>query len=199
MPRPVKLRQVAWMPGPTRLFKPVGVPVSTLEDVILALEEVEAIRLKDIEDLHQEECAKQMGVSRATFHQVLKSARGKLADAIVSGKAIRVEGGSFAFPGARFRCRRDGHEWALPPGPLPGASSVACPSCNGRDVQPLFPPRGPWPGGHGRGRGHGHGPGGRGRGRWDGPWGPPRPDVRRGMARGQQGSEGSDPRGGGEK
>jgi len=198
MSRPVKLRQVAWMPGET-LFKPVGVPVSALEVVILALEEVEAIRLKDIEDMHQEDCAKQMGVSRATFHQVLKSARGKLADAIVNGKAIRVEGGSFAFPGARFRCRHDGHEWALPPGPLPGVSSVACPSCNGRDVQPLFPSHGPWPGRHGHGRSDGHGPGGWGRGRWEGPWGPPGPDVRRGVARGRQWGERSDPRGGGEK
>jgi predicted DNA-binding protein (UPF0251 family) len=198
MPRPVKLRQVAFAPGAT-FFKPAGVPMRMLEDVTVTIEEVEAIRLKDIEDLHQEECAKEMGISRGTFHQILKSAHGKLADAIVDGKAIRVEGGNFAFPGARFRCRHDGHEWALPPGPLPGASSVACPSCNGRDVQPLFYPRGLWPGGHGRGSGHGHGPGGWGRGRWEGPWGPPGPDLRRGMARGRQWSEESDPRGGSEK
>jgi hypothetical protein len=84
-----------------------------------------------------------MGVSRATFHQVLKSARGKLADAILNGKAIQVEGGSFAFPGGRFRCRRDGSEWSLPPGPLPGLSSVTCPTCNSHEVHPVPQPCGP--------------------------------------------------------
>ncbi|MBE9505840.1 MAG: DUF134 domain-containing protein, partial [Chloroflexi bacterium] len=149
MPRPMKLRQVAFAPGAT-FFKPAGVAMAILQRVTLTLEEVEALRLKDIENLHQEECAKEMGISRATFHQILKSAHGKLADAMVNGKAIRVEGGNFAFPGARFRCRNDGHEWSLPPGPLPGAASVSCPTCSSRDVQPVFPPGGPWPGAHGR-------------------------------------------------
>jgi len=163
MPRPMKLRQVAMTPAVT-FFKPAGVPMAALEVVTLALEEVEAIRLKDSENLHQEECAGRMGVSRATFHQVLESARGKLADAILNGKAIRMEGGTFAFPGGRFRCRRDGSEWVLPSGPLPGVSSVSCPSCNGKDVHPVFPPQAPCFGGRGHGRGA-HG--------WQGPWGAP--------------------------
>lgn len=135
--------------------------MNTLQAVTLTLEEVEAIRLKDMGDLHQEECAAQMGVSRATFHQILKSAHAKLADAIVNGKAIRVEGGTVAFVGGRFRCRHDGHEWVLPPGPLPAATSVACPTCQSHDVQPVFPPGGPRHGGRGyglrfavHGRGH---------------------------------------------
>ncbi len=162
MPRPMKLRQVARAPWVT-FFKPVGVPLNALEGVTLGFEEVEALRLKDIEELHQEECAKHMGISRATFHQILKSARNKVADAILNGKSIRVEGGSVAFPGARFRCREDGYEWSLPPGPLPGATSVTCPTCSGRDVLPVYPDAGPWPGAHGR-----HGRGGRGRGGWRG-------------------------------
>jgi uncharacterized protein len=137
MPRPLKLRQVTRVPAVT-FFKPAGVPMARLAIVTLALEEVEALRLKDTEDLHQEECARQMGISRATFHQVLKSARGKVADALVNGKAIRVEGGVFAFPGGRFRCRLDGNEWDLPPGPLPVIRAVTCPSCNGQDVQPVL-------------------------------------------------------------
>jgi len=163
MPRPMKLRQVAQAPCAT-FFKPVGVPLSGLQNVTLSLEEVEAIRLKDIEDLHQEACATQMGVSRATFHQIVKSARKKLADAILNGKSILVEGGSVAFPGARFRCRHDGHEWTLPPGPLPGVTSVTCPTCSGHDVLPVQPGLGPWHGGRG-GRGRGR----RGRGDWAGP------------------------------
>jgi len=141
-------------------FKPAGVPVDGLKGVTLKLEEVEAIRLKDIEDLHQEECARRMGISRGTFHQIVKSARRKLADAILNGKSIRVEGGNVAFPGARFRCQHDGYEWSLPPGPLPVAAPVTCPSCRGRDVLPVFPGAPPWQGrrgGHGHGWGGGHG------------------------------------------
>ncbi len=167
MPRPTKLRQVTGIPAVT-FFKPAGVPMGALEMVTLAFEEVEAVRLKDIEDLHQEECADRMGVSRATFHTILKSARGKLADAILNGKAIQVEGGTVAFPGARFRCRRDGNEWTLPPGPLPGATSVACPSCNGHDVHPVLESPAACRGPHGRG----HGQGGRGPAGWCGRWGP---------------------------
>lgn len=137
--------------------------------VTLAFEEIEAIRLKDIEDLHQEECARQMEVSRGTFHTILKSARGKLADAILNGKAIQVQGGTVAFPGARFRCRRDGNEWTLPPGPLPGATAVSCPSCNGRDVLPVFAGGGVRGGPHG----HGHGRGRSAHAGWCGNWGPP--------------------------
>jgi len=97
VPRPTKLRQVTGIPAVT-FFKPAGVPMNALEMVTLAFEEIEAIRLKDIEDLHQEECARRMEVSRATFHTILKSARGKLADAILNGKAIQVEGGDGRFP-----------------------------------------------------------------------------------------------------
>ncbi len=160
MPRPPKLRQIAAVPAVT-FFKPAGMPMNSLEMVTLALEEVEAIRLKDVEDLHQEECAQRMGVSRGTFHQILKSARGKLADAILNGKAIRVEGGSFAFPGGRFRCRRDGSEWTLPPGPLPGLSSVTCPTCNSHEVHPVPQPCGPMRNAMPGRWGHG----------WQGPWG----------------------------
>ena len=140
--------------------------MSQLEMVTLAIEEVEALRLKDIEDLHQEECAQRMGVSRGTFHQVLKSARGKVADALVNGKAIRVEGGVFAFPGGRFRCRQDGNEWTLPAGPLPGVRAVTCPSCSGQDVQPV-PPGADLPGGMRWRGGMHHG--------WRGMWGRPSP------------------------
>jgi uncharacterized protein len=166
MPRPLKLRQVTGVPAVT-FFKPAGIPMANIEMVTLALEEVEALRLKDTEDLHQEECARRMCVSRATFHQVLKSARSKVADALVNGKAIRVEGGVFAFPGGRFRCRQDGNEWALPPGPLPGIRAVTCPSCNGQDVQPVLVSTGPARCAQ-RGGGMRHG--------WRGMWGRPNAD-----------------------
>ncbi|ABY94319.1 MULTISPECIES: DUF134 domain-containing protein [Thermoanaerobacter] len=94
MPRPPKCRWVRSEPNVTH-FKPVGVPMSMLDEVILTVEELEAIRLKDLEGLEQEECAEMMKVSRPTFFRIINSARQKVADALVNGKAIRVEGGNY--------------------------------------------------------------------------------------------------------
>ena len=72
-------------------FKPRGVPLCSLEIVDLALDEFEAVRLADIEGLYQAEAAGQMEVSRATFGNILKRAHAKIADALVRGKALRIE------------------------------------------------------------------------------------------------------------
>jgi len=72
-------------------FKPARIPMKELEVVSLTLEEAEAVRLSDLEDLEQEEAAKKMGVSRRTYWRELQSARKKIADALVNGKAIRIE------------------------------------------------------------------------------------------------------------
>src|SRR4030042_1544862 len=97
MPRPRKCCQVDFLPGIT-YFKPARIPMSELEEVHLTVEELEAIRLRDIEDLDQEGCAAKMNVSRATFQRVLASARKKIADALLNGKAIRISGGNFKTP-----------------------------------------------------------------------------------------------------
>jgi predicted DNA-binding protein (UPF0251 family)/predicted Fe-Mo cluster-binding NifX family protein len=94
MTRPKKCRRIASIPGIT-YFKPAGIPLRFLEEVQLTLEEAEAIRLKDIEELEQEQCATQMNVSRPTFQRILSSARKKTADALLNGKAIRIEGGNY--------------------------------------------------------------------------------------------------------
>jgi predicted DNA-binding protein (UPF0251 family) len=73
--------------------------MTMLEEVVLGFEEIEAIRLKEIEKLEQEEAAARMGVSRATFQRILSSARSKVAIAILSGKAIRIEGGHYELAG----------------------------------------------------------------------------------------------------
>ncbi|WP_031516291.1 DUF134 domain-containing protein [Desulfofalx alkaliphila] len=98
MSRPSKCRRVEFIPEIT-YFKPAGVPLVNLEEVSLAVEELEAIRLKDLEYLEQEQCAQRMQVSRPTFHRVLTSARHKVAQALVQGKAIRVEGGNYVHVG----------------------------------------------------------------------------------------------------
>lgn len=94
MPRPPKCRRVAFLPE-ANYFKPAGIPLRVLSEVRLSVEEAEAIRLKDLEGLEQAPSAQKMNVSRATFQRVLASARQKIADALLKGKAIRIEGGNF--------------------------------------------------------------------------------------------------------
>jgi len=113
MAGPEKLRCISRFPN-VGFFKPAGIPASALEGIRLSLEELESIRLKDLEGLEQEKCAQQMRISRPTFHRILVSARKKLADALINGKAIQIEGGNFELPQRRFRCGNDGHEWDVP-------------------------------------------------------------------------------------
>ena len=94
MARPRLCRRVRFNPNIT-YFKPRGIPLVELEEVILPVEEFESVRLKDLEGLEQEECAKKMNISQPTFHRLVLSARKKIADEIVNGKAIRIEGGNY--------------------------------------------------------------------------------------------------------
>ncbi|WP_449241045.1 DUF134 domain-containing protein [Desulfoscipio gibsoniae] len=133
MSRPPKCRRVEFMPELT-YFKPAGIPVSELEEIQLTVEELEAIRLKDLLGLEQEGCAEKMGVSRPTYHRILSNARGKVAVALVEGKAIRVEGGHFEMVVRHFKCFKCGHLWELPCGEGPRGSEISCPECRGNEV-----------------------------------------------------------------
>ena len=136
MPRPPKWRRVGFVPE-IRYFKPAGVPAPSLQEVVLSVEEAEAIRLKDLEGLEQEECAQRMRISRPTFHRVLESARGKVADALLHGKAIRIHGGNFEMATRRFRCDSDGHEWDVPFETMIKGAPPACPRCTRTGTQPM--------------------------------------------------------------
>jgi predicted DNA-binding protein (UPF0251 family) len=127
-----------------------------LEQVCLSVEEVEAIRLKDMEGLEQGACAAKMCVSRPTFHRVLASARGKLADALIHGKAMRIEGGEFGFAQNRFRCSNDDYEWEVPFDSLRRGRRVFCPVCANEDIQSVPAPflGGGWGRGFHGSRGH---------------------------------------------
>ncbi len=94
MVRPKKCRMVSMLPD-ANYFKPAGIPLHYLNEIHLSVEEAEALRLKDLEGLEQVEGAVKMGVSRPTFQRVLSSARKKVADALLNGKAIKIEGGNF--------------------------------------------------------------------------------------------------------
>lgn len=96
MARETKCRKVESFPQVTE-FKPVGIPRSRLAAVVLKVEELEALRLKDLMGLEQEDCAVRMGISRPTFQRILNESRAKAADALINGKAIRIEGGDYCF------------------------------------------------------------------------------------------------------
>lgn len=79
----------------TTCFKPHGPPQNTINTVVLTLEELEALRLVDLEDLTQEEAATKMGVSRKTLWNDLQRARKKVVNALVNGYEIRIQGGDY--------------------------------------------------------------------------------------------------------
>ena len=94
MPRPFKCRYIRCEPD-VSYFKPRGIPVSRLDEVVLTVDEFESIRLADVEGLYQDEAARKMNVSRQTFGNIVKSAHRKIADALVKGKAIKIKGGVY--------------------------------------------------------------------------------------------------------
>lgn len=92
MSRPKCCRVVGCIPD-KNYFKPRGIPSSSLEEVVLALDEYEAIRLADFEGLYQEQAADRMNISRQTFGRIIETAHKKIADVLINGKALKIEGG----------------------------------------------------------------------------------------------------------
>lgn len=90
MVRPRLCRKIRFRPGAT-YFKPQGVPMRHLEVVELTVEEAEALRLKNIKNLDQVECAKQMKTSQSTFQRILSSAYKKVSKALIESKAIKIK------------------------------------------------------------------------------------------------------------
>ncbi len=126
MPRPRLCRRVCCEPC-FIYFKPAGIRMIDLEESILTVDEFEAVRWKDWEGLEQEAAAERMGISQPTFHRMLSSARRKIADALVNGKAIRIEGGFFKTAGPRkSQCPKCGHGWEIPQG---AGRQPDCPRC----------------------------------------------------------------------
>lgn len=103
MPRPHCRRRVAGTPAAS-VFKPAGIPMLGIEEVVMTLDEFEALRLADLDGLYQEEAAERMNVSRPTFSRIIDGAHRKMADALVHGKALRIEGGPVTHRG-RQCCR----------------------------------------------------------------------------------------------
>lgn len=130
MPRPTKWRKIEHIPV-KNYFSPEKECHSDFPENCLKLEELEAIRLKDLEGLEQGECAERMEISRPTFQRILLSAREKIADSLVHGKAIRIEGGDFTRQICPMFCSECGKEWKESYENLEQekAHSKECPDC----------------------------------------------------------------------
>lgn len=117
MPRRRQCRCVGFQPNflyfEPRFESKLGTPNSSVDERILKVEELESIRLKDYLRLSQEEAAERMGVSQPTFHRIISESHRKLAEALLEGKAIRVEGGNYVIMNAK-------HEAPVPPKAPPG-------------------------------------------------------------------------------
>ena len=92
MPRPKCQRNICGIPD-KNYFKPRGIPTVDLEEIVLNLDEFEAIRLADYEQLYQEKAAAKMNISRQTFGRIIEAAHKKIADVLLNGKALKIEGG----------------------------------------------------------------------------------------------------------
>jgi uncharacterized protein len=130
MPRPCVYRKVYELPR-SACFKPRGIPLSGLEQVNLGLDELEAVRMADLDGLYHEEAAEKMGISRQTFGNIIESARKKIADALVNSKAIVMEGGQITVIAREFTCRACAHVWSLSCGE---SCPEICPNCGSKDI-----------------------------------------------------------------
>jgi len=148
MPRPFRCRRVRCNPD-ANYFKPRGIPIDSLEEVDLAMDELEAVRLADLEGKYQEDAAKKMNVSRQTFGNIIVSAHKKIADALVNSKALKIEGGVVEMMERNFVCYECKNEWTCAYGSgRPGG----CPKCNSQNIHRAPQDRGWAKAGRGRGR-----------------------------------------------
>ncbi len=90
MTRPKLCRRLRFKPR-THYFKPQGMPMRQLNEVILTKEEMEAVKLKDFDGLEQTEAAEKMNTSQSTFQRIITSARSKIAEALVKGQVLKIE------------------------------------------------------------------------------------------------------------
>ena len=127
MARPRKIKLVEFEPEVT-YFKPRAVPLSRLEEVEVSFDELETLRLSNIEKLSQVDSASKMDVHQSTFQRTLARAMGKVTDALVNGKAIKIHGGEYKMPG------RDGTGPAgRGRGYGGGPTTCRCPKC-GKEI-----------------------------------------------------------------
>lgn len=128
---PRKHRHVCVHPK-LKFFKPHGVPIAQLDVIRLTDEELEAMRLKNIENLDQIVAAERMGTSQSTFQRLLSSAYKKVTEALVSGKAVKIN--ELERPVRKFECWKCKHTWEEPFGNGRRGIDMKCPECGSEEV-----------------------------------------------------------------
>jgi len=127
MVRPRHCRRVDSEPV-SYYFKPAGVSKASLEEVILTIDEWEALRLADFKGTYHDGAAKSMRVSRQTFGRIIEGARKKVAQALICGHALIIKGGDYEMTTRKFTCFDCKHKWELDHGT---GRPETCPSCEG--------------------------------------------------------------------
>jgi predicted DNA-binding protein (UPF0251 family) len=113
MPRPMKWRKVCCLPDSNK-FGPLDSAVDEIDYIKMTIDEYETIRLIDLESFTQEECANQMNVARTTVQGIYNEARGKLAESLVNGKVLFIDGGEYRLcEGIGKGCGRGCHKHDL--------------------------------------------------------------------------------------
>jgi predicted DNA-binding protein (UPF0251 family) len=140
MPRPRKNRVVNHPPLFNQ-FKPIGIAGRHLEEVLLSLDEYEALRLADYKGLSHEEAAEEMDISRSTFTRLIEQSRAKITEFLVSGKMLRINGGNIHFRQNIIKCHDCGYMFKTDF----DTHMDKCPECNSQNLENLA-------GGFGHGR-----------------------------------------------
>jgi len=131
MVRPRRCRRIFFEPDVT-YFKPAGVRMVHLVESVLTKVELEAVRLVDLEEKEQSKVAKKMEVSQPTLSRLLTSARKKIADALVNGKAIKIEGGVYKMAISRGFGRGAGGRGRMGGTAAGPGGECVCPKCKTR-------------------------------------------------------------------
>jgi len=129
MPRPQDNRIVHEPPLFTE-FKPIGIKGQDLERVLLTLDEFEAFRLADYNGLSHAEAAEEMEISRSTFTRLIEKSRKKIAELIIQGKLLSIEGGSIHFRNNIIQCQNCGHMFRT----NISNSISECPACHSKNL-----------------------------------------------------------------
>jgi len=126
-------RRNRWVYGApaVNFFGPIGVSVDNLTQINLNVEELEAVKWTDFEGLYHEEAAKKMNISRQTFGRILGEAHKKIAECLVKGKTLKIDGGNYVMIQRGFRCYSCGYIWGIP---YRVPRLPVCPQCESVDV-----------------------------------------------------------------
>ncbi len=129
MPRPKNNRVVHEPPLFTE-FKPIGIPVAELDQVLLSLDEFESLRLADYLGMSQEEAANEMEISRSTFSRLVEQARKKMVSFIFQGKLLTIDGGNVHFRYNIIRCKECGNMFKIDI----DSPMMECPECHSKNL-----------------------------------------------------------------